>query len=261
MNTFHRILYTNDEIIKQKDAKWYLVLMVFISSIILIAAPFVSARLLTSPESLIEQFDGIENGLIKTFSEYDCEIQQFQLSCQQPFDSFTDNGYLFLVNVSDHQEVTVNNQYVMLSSSQVVVYNNQNHVQGGYEFLEGSSFNDLLKIKETQNITSRELAAHFLQNIYQSNIRTLIPQTYISIFVQYVIYVLLVSWVNMAINANKLKIKITFRQMLTMNVLAMFSLALFSGVIGLVSPVNATALFPLLYMARIVMLYFKLLRQ
>lgn len=262
MNTFHRILYTNDEIIKQRNTKWYFAVIIFIVSVMLIATPFVSAKLLETPESLMKQFEGVESGLVLALEKYDCQFSSNQLVCpQEESSSFTRGDYQFFINVKEGEKVELPDKYVLFSTNMVTVFTRDGHIQGDYSLLNGSSFKDLLMLKADEKLDDRTFSAHLLQNINQSTLATHIPQMYISVFIQYVIYVGLVSLVNMAINANRLKEKITFKQFLTMNTLAMFSIALLSAIVGLFSPVNATALFPLLYMARVIMIYFKLLKK
>lgn len=261
MNNFHRILYSNDEIIKQRNTKWYFAVIIFIVSVMLIATPFVSAKLLESPKSLMNQFKGVENGMIQALTDYDCQITNKTLDCQQEFSTYTNGDYQFFINVTQGQELDLPDKYVLFSKEVVTIFTRDGHLQGDYTLLDGTSFNELLELKEEENLDNQTLTGHLLQNINQSTLSTHIPQTYISVFIQYFIYVGLVSLVNMAINANRLKEKISFKQFVTMNILAMFSLALITAIIGLFSPVNATAIFPLLYMARVIMIYFKLLKS
>ncbi len=260
MNSFYKILFSNQEIIKQRRTKWFFALIIFFVSVLMIATPFVTARLLETPQQLGQQFPKLKTGLIEVFEEFDCAFTNQQLSCQQPFTEKEIDGITYYINAKENQDIDVANEYVMFSDQRIILYNPNANISGDYSLLEGNSFDSLLQLKETENIDDQTLVEHFIQNVSQSTLNTQIPIIYMSVFIQYIIYVLLISLVFMAINANRFRNKISFKEMLTMMVLAMFSPALLSAMVGLVNPLWGTALFPLVYMARVIFIYFKLLK-
>lgn len=261
MAEFIKIVYSNQAIINQRKLKFHFTLILFIVSLMLVVNPFIMARLTQTPQQLMDQFPQVENGLMQVLNEFDCSVENNTLSCNQGFTEKELNGVTYFINAKEGQELQATQEYVLLSDKQVIFKNVNSTISGDYSLLEGQSFDDLLAMKESEGATDQEFVGHLLQNFHQSTLGTQIPMTIISIFIQYTIYVLLVSGVFLAINLNKLQEPISFMEMINMNVMAMFSPALISAVIGLFSPENATALFPLIYMARIIMLYFKLMRR
>lgn len=261
MNTFYKTLYSNDEIIKQRRTHWFFVLIIFFVSVMMIATPFVSARLIETPEQLGENFPDVKEGLIQVFNDYDCSVENKTLSCTQPYSTFEKDGVKFFVNVKEGQSLDVGHNYVMFSDKQIVFYNPNADISGDYSLLDGTSFDDLLQLQQDENLSDETLVNHFIQNVSQSTLQTQIPMIYTSVFIQYIIYVLLISVIFLAINANRLKNRISFREMLTMMVISMFSPALLSAIVGLFNPLIGTAMFPLVYMARVIFVYFKLLKN
>lgn len=260
MKSFYKILYSNQEIINQRRTRWFFALIIFFVSVLMIATPFVTARLVETPDQLGQQFPNLSTGLIEVFEEFDCEVNQQQLNCDQPFTEKEIDGITYYINAKENQALDVPNEYVLFSDQRIILYNPNANISGDYSLLEGNSFDDLLALRTQENIDDQTLVNHFIQNVSQSTLNTQIPIIYMSVFIQYIIYVLLISLVFMAINANRFRNKISFKEMLTMMVLAMFSPALLSAIVGLVNPLWGTALFPLVYMARVIFVYFKLLK-
>lgn len=261
MSSFIKILYSNKEIINQRKTHWFLVLIIFFVSTLMIATPFVSARLMETPKALGQQFPLVRDSIVEVFEEVDCEFKDLTLNCDQPYQEIKKNGVTYFINVTEGQEIETTSDYVVFASKSIIFYNVDSQLNGDYSLLEGHSFDSLLELKESEGLSDETLAEHFIQNVSQSTLSSQIPMVYVSVFIQYIIYVGLISVVYMAINAGKLRKLYSFKELLTMNILAMFSIALLSALVGLFNPLWGSALFPLLYMARVIFIYFKLMKK
>lgn len=258
--SFIKTLFSNQEIINKRKTKWPFVLIIFLVSVMLIASPFVLSRLLESPEQLYEKYGVVDQALIEAFHQEDCSFFDGEISCTNPNTEIVKANAKIFLDVAEGTELETTTNYVLFADRFVTVYVDGESIQGDYSYLEGASFDALLELQQDENIDDKTLVAHFLQNINQSTMASRIPMTYASVLLQYIVYVALVSLIYLAINNNKMKEKFSFKEMVTMNVLAMLSPALISALIGLYRPEHGAAIFPLIYMARIVFIYFKLLK-
>lgn len=261
MQNFIKILYSNEEIINQRKAHWLLVLIIFFVSWLMIATPFVTSKLIETPTQLGQQFPEVRDSLVDIFKEFDCQIINETLDCGEQRLEVEKENITYFINVKEGDEVKAVQNYVVFGEHQIVLKNMDAEVIGDYSLLNNTSFKDLLKIMDTEKIDETTLANHFIQNVNQSTLSKQIPMIYSSVLIQYIVYVGLISVVYMAINMGRLKKKYSFWDILRMMVLALFSPALLSAIVGLFNPLVGSAAFPLLYMSRVIFIYFKLLKD
>lgn len=262
MKNFYKIIYSNDAIVAQRRANLALVGLVFLVSVLLIASPNLLGRLMENPSKLATAYPGIEKPLVRVLSEHDCLINQ-TLQCNFEDEViFTSTPYTVVVNAKPGRSLAeFKGNYLVFSEVGVFISYHGNELKGDYSLFDQVHFSQLLNLRQTLQISDVELAGHFLQNINLAFFQSMGLVMYILIFMQYVFYVLVVAMIVRFINVKQIEVAFSFREIVTMIVLSLFTPALLMALLGLYNPFVASALLPILIMVRIMFIYYKLLKN
>lgn len=261
MNSLVNTLFSNQAVLDNRKTKWPLTLLMFLISVMLIATPFALGRFLETPSDILVQFEGVTQPMMKVLTDFDCMVTDQKLRCDQPYARFEEGGYVVEFMAKEYQDiVALGLKYIVIMEQSIAFGYNGNELQGNYSFLESVSFDSLLEMKTEESIDENTLVAHFLQNISHSNIATKVPMIYVTMFMMYIMYTLMIAAIFMLINGKRLEQPFTYQEVVTIVVLSMFTPALVCAIWGLFSPEIASALCPLFIMIRLMMVYYKMLK-
>ncbi len=252
----HEILYSNKAIIEKRSISWVLIVSLFFFSVVLIGAPFVTQGYRLEAKSIAPVFAPLASSFNQALDE-DCSIENNTLTCAfSEVKTFTAGDYTVYLNEKD--DVTINqlNKYLMLTEHYVSAQIDNNTIVGTYNL---ANIGKLENLKQS-GLSEDLVLADFLENAHKGALPTRIPLIYALNLFQYFVYILVVALVLRFVNGRQFALNLSFKEAMAIAVMTMFSPALITAIIGLFNPSIATLAFPVIYMGRIVMVYWQIMK-
>ena len=255
-NNLHQILYSNEAIVKQREKPWWMIVLIYLLSAMLISSPFVAEGYRLNSTVLAEKFEPLSPLFEQVLAE-DCKIENNALSCS--FDevkTYKDGDYTIYLNESDEASLEGLNNYIMMSKSYAFGLVDGQSVVGTYNLANIGSLSNL----KTNELSSKMILGDFLENVHKGALPIRVPMIYALNALQYLVYILVVAMVLRFVNGKQFALNLTFKQALAIAVMTMLSPALITAIIGLFNPSVATLVYPVAYMGRIVMVYWQIMK-
>lgn len=256
IQNLHEILYSNKAIVKHRNINWGLILIIFFFSVMMVSAPFITQGYRVDSKDIAPIYEPMAQ-LFQEVLEEDCTIENNTLSCNfSEVKTFESNGYKVYLNQSDDVSLKDMNKYLMLTEHYVAAQVDTNNVIGTYALANIGALSNL----KTSDLSESMILADFLENAHKAALPSRIPLIYALNLFQYLVYILIVALVLRFVNGKQFELNLSFKQALAIAVMTMFSPALITAVIGLFNPSVATLAFPIIYMGRIVMVYWQIMK-
>jgi len=265
--TFGRMLISNDAVLKAVKVPMLLTFLVFIVNVFLIsAAPFFGLiQTMGHPNDL----ENAHAAFAEIYdNEIDCRIDQGLLSCDTDYDMNV-AGYRFFYTerLPELSEIDVSS-IILADERAAVVHvpatpddNQEKHiVSGDYRLIDTLDFSEVRNAAEAANDKETyyaDMTDMILNNLYFANIGQSILFIYTAQFMQMLIYIIFISLMFMLANFKAPVKKITYASSIRLTVFAMTGPALLSALLGWFMAGWASFLFIVVYMIRVVMVYFK----
>lgn len=265
-----KMLYDNQTLMKAPRISMLLAFLVLLVNVTFISAP--NAIGLMRGVEVITYIDDVEVAFAKMYdSGLNCVVSQEAIMvCEGPFEE-TYGAYAFeWVEAIDLDAVEVSTilfsaeeaaiVYVenpMTEDEELTVLIGRFHLLGGFDF---STIEMLAEDSEDVANYYDEVTEHFLRNLYFSNFTLYITIIYLTQFAQLFLYVMVVSLFYLLLNYRAKMKKITWSASFKITVVAMSGPALLAALFGFIAPEWAGIIFVFVYLARIIVLYYRINR-
>lgn len=262
MKNGYKILYSNQEIINQRRISIFLTLILFLMSVILIATPNVLGRLLESQDAIMQRYPKSEAAMMFVLNNHNCQFDE-TLKCDFNDEKVQQIGeYWVAVNSKGGRDLSeFKGNYLVFADTGLIISYQGQELRGDYSLLQGSSFSKLLQQQKTEKLDDRQATGQLLQNISHAFLQQNMANIYFLILMQYIVYTVIIALIMKFINIPQAQLHYSYKELWTMSVLAMFAPAMVLAIFGLYNPVMAAAFFPIVYMIRIMLLYYKMMKQ
>jgi hypothetical protein len=257
---------SNRSIIANRSVSlWWQFFLVFVS-FMMISFPFVVGRYDVNQEYLDANFPKFGEHLVLAFESQNCDftlddMAVLQLNC--PLVDQIIEGEQYTIYILPSESRTFVREAIIFNQDNLIVTRSpEQTLQGRYLFRE-STFNQLLMDMNNDefDVTPQSYGLNYLRNVDLIALPTDLWFIYISIAIQYSLYLLVITTLIWWLYAKRGSIKLKFKEVTGMLVLIMFWTALPTAVLGFFSPVLASVLFTIGYVTRIIFMYTKLTRE
>lgn len=253
---FHQILYSNQAIVQQRNQPWWVIVVLYLLSAMLISTPFIAEGYRLGSSTLASTFEPVASLFDQALQE-DCVIEENVLSCSfEEVKTFTEGDYTLYLNESDDASLNDLDNYLLLSKNYVFGLVDGQSVVGMYNLANVGPLSNL----KTSGMSSAMILGDFLENAHKGALPVRVPMIYALNVFQYLVYILVVALVLRFVNGRQFTLNLSFKEALAIAVMTMFAPALISAIIGLFNPSIATLFYPVAYMARIVLVYWQIMK-
>lgn len=247
MKDFGLALYSNVSLLKVKRTPILIVMLMFLINVMILSSPLFGARAETTGESVVSGIEGLEEAFNEIYElQLPCVIDN-GISCADDYNHSDFNGFELVVEGEPKT-----GQYIAFYDDVVVIANSETTVFGDYTFINGYTLNPENNYAEyTEALMFAVVSANLANDYFY---------VFIGQFVQNILYILAISLLLLVANYRQKQPLITYRESVSITVLAMTGPALLSSLIGLFLPHFFMTVFMAVYSIRMMYLYFALFR-
>ncbi|MFP4078873.1 MAG: DUF1189 family protein [Candidatus Izemoplasmataceae bacterium] len=262
---FAKMLYSNKALLKTAKAGVLVTAMMLFINVSLVSAPNYVGYM--RGVGSIDELHAIEEAFEAMYDdELDCSVEgDGTMQCDAEGEN-TYGDYAFRFQETVDAEDIDENTIVFTPEKAVIVHHEDGRtvVDGDYSLLEDFDFSEIKTLAEDRDDPEAYYANNtdfFLKNLYYSDLNDTVGMIYTVQFAQTFLYVFFVSLMFMMLNFRASIKKITYKASLRITIFAMTGPALLSAVLGLRISTWAYVLFTILYLSRVIVLYYRLHRS
>lgn len=262
---FTRMLYNNDALLKTARAGILVTALVLFINVSLVSAPNYVGYM--RGVGSIEQLHSVETAFEAMYEdELPCRVDENAIMHCDVDEERTYGDYTF--RFQDRLDPSEIDETAIIFSPEkaALVYHEEGRtvVDGDYNLLTGFDFSEIKQNAADTDDPEEHIANNtdfFMRNLYYSDLNQTVGMIYTVQFAQTFLYVFFVSFMFMMLNFRASMKKVTYQAALRITVFAMTGPALLSAVLGLRISTWAYVLFTVVYLARVIVLYYKLHRS
>jgi maltodextrin utilization protein YvdJ len=265
IKTFGKAFYDNSALFKLTKIPLFLLALMLFVNVSLVSAPNFIGYM--EGISVVDSLDGIDEAFVEMYeSELECKVNDAnQMECNgTPQSMYGDYHFRFqnTLDVSGINESTI----IFTPDKAVIIYqgNSTAVLDGDYSLMQGFDFSTVKD--ESQNLQSMDAfyqdnTDFFLEYLYYSDLGQNIGIVYAVQFAQTFLYVVIVSLLIQMVNFKASIKKVTYQAALRITILAMTGPALLAALLGLWFAGWAYLIFTLIYLIRIIVIYYSINRR
>lgn len=263
--TFIKMFYDNKTLLRAWKAGVLLTALVLFINVSLVSAPNYVGYM--NGVDSVNQLHGVEEAFEGMYEDnLDCRVEDTKMQCDDLDEARTYGDYT--VRFTDSYDLeSVDESSIILTPDQAAVVHHEDGrtvVEGDYTLLSDFDFSTVkgdAGDADSKEAFYEDNTTFFLKNLYYSQLEETVGMVYTVQFGQTLMYVLFVSLMIMTVNFKASIKKITYNASLRVTIFAMTGPALLSALLGLWISSWAYMLFTILYLARIIVLFYQINRS
>jgi hypothetical protein len=252
---------SNRSIIQNRSVSlwWQLVILLF--SLIMIAFPFIVGRFNVNEAYLDSNFPDFSNDFVLALERGECSFDNFELICDR--DNIVVDGTRYTVYILPSENTTFKTEAIVFNRTTLRVSRSfEQTLESIYPFFNQSFDQILLDMNNQEfDMTPRKYSLNVLRNLDLAAMPADIWFIYMSLAVQYIMYLLVITSLIWWLYSKRGSIKLPFKEISAMLIVVMFWTALPTALLGFFASTFASVLFTILYVTRIIFMYTKLTRE
>lgn len=262
---FTKMLYSNDDLLKTAKAGVLITALVLFINVSLISAPnyvgyMRGADATNDLQSVETAFEAMYDDKLPCRIDED-ETMQCDISEERTYGEYTFR-FQDSVDTADIEESSI----IFTPEKAAIIHHDDGRtvVDGDYSLLTNFDFTEIQDEageRDEPDEFYESSTDYFLRNLYFSDMNDTIGMIYTVQFAQTFLYVFFVSLMFMMLNFRASIKKVTYQASLRLTIFAMTGPALLTAVLGLRISTWAYMLFTIVYLARVIVLYYKLHRS
>lgn len=262
--TFIKMFYDNTVLLRAWKAGILLTALVLFINVSLVSAPNYVGYM--NGVDSIHQLHGIDEAFADMYEdELDCRVEDARMQCDLDEARTYGDYTVRFTEAYDLQEVD-EPSIILTPDEAAVVYHGEGRtvVEGDYTLLSNFDFSTVKSDAEDADSKADyygDSTNFFLKNLYYSELEETVGLVYTVQFGQTLMYAVFVSLMIMTVNFKASIKKITYNASLRITIFAMTGPALLAAVLGLWISSWAYMLFTVIYLARIIVLFYKINRS
>ncbi len=264
--TFGKALYSNTDLLKLTKIPLLLLALMLFVNVSLVSAPNFMGYM--EGVEATQDLEGIDVAFTEMYeTNLDCRVsEESEMLCEGDMQAMYGEyhfEYADTLDVSEIDESTI----IFTPDEAAVIYQGDHTavVSGNYSLLQGFDFSTIEDTAtDSENIVGefyKNNTSFFLENLYYSDMSQQIGIVYTVQFAQTFIYVIVVSLLIQMVNFRASIKKITYQAALRITILAMTGPALLSAILGFWIPGWAYLVFTMVYLIRIIVVYYSINRR
>ena len=264
--TFGKALYSNTDLLKLTKIPLLLLALMLFVNVSLVSAPNFMGYM--EGVETTENLEGIDEAFTEMYeSNLDCRVsEESEMQCEGDMQAMYGDyqfEYADTLDVSNIDESTI----IFTPDEAAIVYQGDRTVavSGNYSLVQGFDFSTIKDNAEDSDDTLdtfyQDNTNFFLENLYYSDLSQQIGIVYTVQFAQTFIYVVVVSLLIQMVNFRASIKKITYQAALRITILAMTGPALLAAILGFWIPGWAYLVFTMVYLIRIIVIYYSINRR
>ncbi|MFW5894583.1 MAG: hypothetical protein ACOCU0_01500 [Bacillota bacterium] len=264
--SFIKMFISNSEVIKAAKAGVLITALVLFINVSLVSAPNYISYM--RGVNNIENLEGINGAFSDMFDDpLPCSIDEDHTMACDLDESRTYNGYAVSFEQDVDPDEVDETSIIFTPDYSVIVYHEGDErvvVDGDYSLLEGYDFSNIKNSAEDEENPETFYANNtdfFLRNLYYSDLNDTVGLIYTVQFAQTFLYVIFLSLMYMMLNYKASMKKITYPASLRVIIFSMTGPALLSALVGMWFSSWSYVLFTIVYLIRIIVLYYRLHRS
>ncbi len=266
LQTFGKALYSNTELLKLSKMPLLLLALMLFVNVSLVSSPNIIGYM--DGLSVIERLEGVDDAFEEMYeTELGCAIdEEAKMQCDGEFQAMY-GDYHFQYQTALDTDGIEESTILFTPDQAVVIYQGETTevLDGDYSLLQGFDFSAMKANAQSSDNGAatyyEDNTNFFLKNLYYSDLSQHIGLVYTVQFAQTLLYVVLVSLMVLMVNFRASVKKITYQAALRVTILAMTGPALLAALLGLWIPGWAYLIFTMIYLIRIIVIYYSLNRR
>lgn len=263
--TFIKMFYDNKTLLRAWKAGVLLTALVLFINVSLVSAPNYVGYM--NGVDSINQLHGVDEAFEGMYEDrLDCKVEDTKMQCEGLDQARTYGDYTVRFTDSYDLQAEDESSIILTPDQAAIVYHDDGRtvVEGDYSLLSDFDFSTVKSDAEDAESVEgfyEDNTNFFLKNLYYSELEETVGMVYTVQFGQTLMYVIFVSLMIMTVNFKASIKKITYNASLRITIFAMTGPALLSAVLGLWISSWAYMLFTVLYLARIIVLFYQINRS
>jgi len=252
---------SNRSIIQNRSVSLWLQFILLFFSLIMIAFPFIVGRFTVSEAYLDSNFPNFSDDFVLALEQGECRFKDFELFCDR--DNQVIEGTRYTIYIFPLENTTFKEESIIFFPTTLRVTRSfEQTLENIYPFFN-QSFDQILRDMNNQefDMTPHKYSINILRNLDLASMPADIWFIYVSLAVQYIMYLVVITALIWWLYSKRGSIKLPFKEISAMLIVAMFWTALPIALLGFFVSTLASVLFTILYVTRIIFLYTKLTHE
>jgi F0F1-type ATP synthase membrane subunit a len=261
MSHWIKVFYSNQAVLDQRKMKLRFVIPLLFVLFLFISIPNFIGLYTQKTTYFLSKMENFASDYADMLAANSCAIDT-TLTCTDASDHVwkgTSTTFHFFTDTTDKGSKNI----VYLLKEGIIVYDKDGIflTSGDYANFGKYDFAQIAKQVTDGGITKTDLAALFMRNVSLSLLDMKLTLIYFSIAFQYLIYVLVISFLFKYLGGRKEENKISFKQSFVMMVNLMLAPAMVCAAIGVFNPAAGSLLIPFAFVGRMIALYQGVIRK
>ncbi|MBS3991882.1 MAG: hypothetical protein KGZ51_07385 [Erysipelothrix sp.] len=252
---------SNRSIIQNRSVSLWWQFIILLFSLIMIAFPFIVGRFNVNEAYLDANFPDFTDDFVLALERGECDFEDFELSCTR--NNIVIDGARYTVYILPSENTTFKPESIIFYPTTLRVTRSfEQTIESIYPFFN-QSFDQILLDMNNQEfeMTPKKYSINVLRNLDLAAMPADMWFIYMSLAVQYLLYLFVISALIWWLYSKRGSIKLPFKEITAMLIVVMFWTALPTALLGFFASTLASVLFTIFYVTRIIFMYTKLTRE
>lgn len=261
LKAFVSSAFSNRSIIHNRSVSLWRQFIILFFSLIMIAFPFIVGRFNVNEAYLDSNFPDFSDDFVLALEQGECQFNDSELTCDRGNQVIAGARYTIYILPAENTAFKTES-IIFFPTTLRVTRSFEQTLESSYPFFNQSFDQILLDMNNLEfDMTPHKYSINILRNLDLASMPSDIWLINVSLFVQYIMYLLVITSLIWWLYSKRGSIKLPFKEISAMLIVAMFWTALPTALFGFFISTLASVLFTILYVTRIIFLYTKLTRE
>lgn len=255
-----KVFYSNQAVLDNRSMKFRFIVPLFFVLVLFISVPNFIGFFKQDARVYLSKINGFSDDFYEMLKENDCEINEVITCKNNSKHKWEGNEVTFYFFYDLPTEGGKNEVYFISEGALIVGSDGKKITSGIYDNFGVYNFSDIAQKVEKNQISKDDLSLLFVRNLSLSMTEWNLVLTYMGMFINYLIYTLVLAFLFKFIGGKKEKNRISYKQSTVMMINLMLAPAMVCAAIGMFSPATAAMILPFAFVIRIIVLYYGVMR-